>query len=102
MIKRIFFLALFLLALAAAAQAGFIAGSNSLTTTAESLATGAALMVVIQADPDNTVDVMLGDATSQPVQLTPGQSATIIGTALSDIYVKAASGTATVNYWAKQ
>ena len=39
MIKRIFFLALFLLALAAAAQAGFIAGSNSLTTTAESLAT---------------------------------------------------------------
>lgn len=52
----------------------------------------------IQADPDNTVDVFIGDSASQPVQLTPGQSVPLPISNLEQVYVKTASGTATVNW----
>lgn len=56
---------------------------------------------LIQADPSNTTNVLIGNATSQEVVLTPGQSITIPIISLSLVYVKMASGTGIVNYIAR-
>lgn len=71
----------------------------SVTTVAATLAASTACnWVVIQADPDNTADVFVGNSTSQSIQLVPGQSVTLPVTNLATVYVKSASGTMRVNY----
>ena len=53
---------------------------------------------LIQADPSNTTNLLIGNADAQEVVLTPGQSITIPIISLSLVYVKMASGTGTVNW----
>ena len=53
---------------------------------------------LIQADPSNTTNLLIGSADAQEVVLTPGQSITIPIVSLSLVYVKMASGTGTVNW----
>ncbi len=80
----------------------FFAGTLTATTTAAALgATRASSEVLVQADPDNTVDVFIGDATVQPVQLTPGQAITVLASDIALVFVKTASATAAVNYLVK-
>jgi len=57
--------------------------------------------VLIQADPSNTTNLLVGNSTAQEVVLTPGQSITIPIISLSLIYVKMASGTGIVNWIAR-
>lgn len=57
--------------------------------------------VLIQSDAANTTNVLVGNATSQFLKLTPGQAITIPIISLSLVYVKMASGTGTVNYLAR-
>lgn len=53
---------------------------------------------LIQSDPSNTTNVLVGSALAQEMVLTPGQSITIPVISLSIIYVKMASGTGIVNW----
>ena len=57
--------------------------------------------IVVQNDPDNTVDVLVGNANSQSVQLRPGEAETIAsdkGTVnLSRVFVKSVSATPSIN-----
>lgn len=79
-------------------------GTQSATTTAAGLNNGTPLScteVLVQNDPDNTVDVFVGNSTSQSVQLRPGESYATLANDVSKVYVKAASGTATVNWQAR-
>ena len=55
--------------------------------------------VLIQSDPANTTNVLVGSSTTQTIALTPGQSMTVPVFNLSLIYVKMASGTGTVNWF---
>lgn len=57
--------------------------------------------VLIQSDAANTTNVLVGNATSQFLKLTPGQAITIPIISLSLVYVKMASGTGIVNYLAR-
>lgn len=56
---------------------------------------------LIQSDPTNTTNVLIGNATAQEVVLTPGQSITIPIISLSLVYVKMASSTGIVNWIAR-
>lgn len=56
---------------------------------------------LIQADPSNTTNVLIGNVDAQEVVLTPGQSITIPIISLSLVYVKMASGTGITNYLAR-
>lgn len=51
-----------------------VAGTKSLTTTAAAAlaASQACKMVMVQNDPDNTVNVLVGDSSSQTIKLLPG------------------------------
>ena len=53
---------------------------------------------LIQSDPSNTTNVLIGSATDQEVVLTPGQSVTIPIISLSLVWVKMASGTGVINW----
>lgn len=57
--------------------------------------------VLIQADPDNTVAVFIGNATAQPIKLNAGGYIPIPVNDVSLLYVKTASVTANVNWLAR-
>lgn len=57
--------------------------------------------VLVQSDPANTTNLLVGNSTAQEVVLTPGQSITIPICSLSLIYVKMASGTGVANWLAR-
>lgn len=79
-------------------------GTQSATTTAAPLNGGTSIVcqeVLVQNDPDNAVDVFVGNATSQSVQLRPGETYTALVNNVSKVYVKSASSTATVNWQAR-
>lgn len=84
---------------ARAATAVLTAGTNALSTTAEALrASLVAWECLVQNDPDNTVDILVGDATSQTIQLAPGQAITLPIQNAATIYLKSVSATPTANY----
>lgn len=56
---------------------------------------------IIQSDPANTTNVLVGNSTAQEIVLTPGQSINIPIISLSLVFVKMASGTGTVNWLAR-
>ena len=56
---------------------------------------------LIQSDPSNTTNMLIGNVDAQEVVLTPGQSITIPIISLSLVYVKMASGTGTANWIAR-
>lgn len=81
------------------ASAVLTVGTNGLTTTAEVLrGTLVAWECLVQNDPDNTVDILIGNATDQVIQLSPGQSITIPVQDATTINLKSVSGTPTANY----
>ena len=78
-------------------------GQLSATATAAALATNQpCISVLIQNDPGSSVNVLIGNATNQYVQLKPGQSVTIPCSNANLIYAKTASSTANVNWLAVQ
>lgn len=56
---------------------------------------------LIQSDPSNTTNLLVGNVTAQELVLTPGQSVTIPIISLSLIWVKMGSGTGTLNWLAR-
>lgn len=54
--------------------------------------------VIVQSDPANTTNLLVGDSSSQKLVLTPGQSITVPIISLSLVYVKMVSGTGVVNW----
>lgn len=81
------------------ASAVLTAGTNALDTNAEALrATLTAWECIVQNDPDNTTDILVGSSAAQTIQLTPGQAVTIPIQDAATIYVKAVSATPTANY----
>lgn len=77
--------------------AGSLAG---ITSTAVAIATDQPNQreVIVQSDPANTTNLLVGNSTAQKVVLTPGQSINIPVISLSLIFVKMVSGTGTVNW----
>ncbi|SFE43707.1 hypothetical protein SAMN04487969_102511 [Paenibacillus algorifonticola] len=85
----------------AAPSATLLDGAKSQGTTAAALASSTAIKtVLVQSDPGNTVNILVGNATSQSIVLVPGASEKIEVDDLAKVFVKAATGTATVNYHA--
>ena len=71
---------------------------TSITNSAEQLPNTPCRGALLQADPNNTADIFLGDENSQPVQLVAGQSLSIRTPNLNRIYAIAASGTQVLNW----
>lgn len=75
------------------------AGTLTTSTTAAALASTQAIReVLIQNDPDNSADVLVGNSSAQPIQLKPGQSMVIPVADLATVYAKSISGAPVVNY----
>lgn len=76
---------------------------TDVSTTAAAISTTSANIreALIQADPTNTTNVLVGSSTAQEVVLAPGQSITIPIISLSLVFVKMASGTGIVNWLAR-
>jgi hypothetical protein len=84
---------------AAAASATLYAGTLAATTSAAALASSQAVKeVLIQNPPDAAANILIGNASAQPIVLEPGDAATIEVANLATVYVKTASGSITVNY----
>ena len=81
----------------------FAGEKTGISTTAVAISTTTANIreVLIQSDPANTTNILVGSSTAQEVVLTPGQSITVPIISLSLIFVKMASGTGVVNWLAR-
>ncbi|MEM4410072.1 MAG: hypothetical protein QXI19_15175 [Candidatus Caldarchaeum sp.] len=78
-----------------------LGGSLSVGTTAQALSSSQACRyVLVQADPNNTSNLLVGHSNAQPIVLEPGRSLSISIGDVSLIYVRAESGTVTVNWLA--
>lgn len=74
-------------------------GTLALTTALVRLAPGSTCRtVLVQADPANGTSVNLGDAVSQPIVLSAGQTVTLPITDVSMLWAKMASSTGRVNW----
>jgi hypothetical protein len=73
-------------------------GTLAATTTAAILGTQACKRLLVQADPNNTDDVFLGDATNQRFRLTPGYAVALDVTNANTVKGKSASGTQNINW----
>lgn len=81
------------------ASATLTAGTNALSTGSEALGTAQQVWeCLIQNDPDNNIDIFVGDSASQPIEIVPGASMTIPVQDIATIFVKADSGTPTINF----
>jgi len=69
-----------------------------LTTTKAALADISCVAVIIQSDPDNTDDILIGDTGAQTLQLTPGQSFAFDIKNTVKVFAKSVTGTPTLNY----
>lgn len=75
------------------------AGTLSTSTVAAALAASQKTReVLVQNDPDNTVDIFVGSSSAQPIQLKPGDSLVVPVSNLALLYAKSASGTPVLNY----
>ena len=74
-------------------------GPMTVTTSAASIHTGSrrTMAVTIQNDPSGQTNVLVGSSKRQSLVLTPGSSYTIHVGDANEIYVRTASGTATIN-----
>ena len=81
------------------AFAKWTAGTNTLSVTAEAVATEDFVNeCVLQNDDDSGIEMFVGDSASQPFQLSPGENITIPIDDISTLFVVAASGTPVLNY----
>ena len=72
---------------------------TGVTTAAQQLnATQNCREVMIQNDPANTGNLIVGTSTAQYITLTPGQAVTLPIISLTLIYVKMSTGTGTINW----
>ena len=78
------------------------AGQLSATTTAATLGSQPCIAVLVQADPGNSQNVLVGDSSNQYVVLQAGKSLVIPCSNVSLVYAKSSSGTQTVNWLAIQ
>ena len=82
---------------------GFFDDTGATSTTAQPLTAILSVpemrvrQVLVQNDPDSTVDVLVGNAISQSVQIRPGEGETIPIDYLGKVFVKSVSGTPSVN-----
>jgi len=76
-------------------------GTVGLTSNAAQLAAQACRRLQIQSDPDNTVDVFIGGAVSQPLQMQPGDNDWFYVANKNLLYAKCATSTATLNWFAE-
>ncbi len=74
------------------------AGQLSATTTAAALGSQACLAVLVQADPANTQNVLLGDSSNQYLVLQAGKSLVVPCSNVAQVYARSVSGTQTVNW----
>lgn len=89
------------LIISSAAPGALIDGTLTCTAVAVPLTSNADVnSVLVQADPDNSQNVFVGNSASQSVQLAPGGTETIPVNQPSKIYVRAASDTQRVNFHA--
>lgn len=77
-------------------KTGITVTASAISTTSNNIREA-----LIQADPSNTTNLLVGNSEAQEVVLTPGQSITIPIISLSLVYVKMASGTGIVNWLAR-
>ena len=81
------------------ASAVFTAGTNTLSTNEEILRSSlVAWECLVQNDPDNTVDILVGSSAAQTIQLSPGQSITLPIQDAATIWLKSVSSTPVANY----
>ena len=78
-------------------SSSIVAATVTATVTPAALASQACRNLLLQADPDNAVDALIGDASSQPIQLAPGASVMLPVSNANLIYVATASSTADIN-----
>jgi hypothetical protein len=80
-----------------------VAGTTALTISAApvSTATHAIREVLVQADPSNSTNVLVGNSSAQPMVLTPGQAITVPVISLSLIWAKMASGEGSLNWFGR-
>ena len=72
---------------------------TGITTSAVALAPSQYCQSIgIQADPDNITDLLLGDATTQSMQLTPGSSISLDIRDPALVFVRMVSGTGVANF----
>jgi hypothetical protein len=77
------------------------AGTVTLSTEEESISDSEACTVVlVQNDPDNVDNILVGNETTQVMKLKPGMALSIPVTDVSMIWAKSVSGTPTLNYLA--
>ena len=69
-----------------------------LTTSAAALADIKCVAVILQSEPDNTDDILIGDTGAQTIQLTPGQSWAFDIRNTIKVFAKSVTGTPTLNY----
>jgi hypothetical protein len=79
-----------------------VAGQLPATTAAAALDSQKCSAVLVQNDPDNTVNVAIGDSNNQCFPLKPGQACTIPCSNVSQLYAKTASSAGNVNWIAIQ
>jgi len=83
-------------------RTSLFAGTLTTSTTATVLAASQPVFeVLVQSDPDNTVDILVGTRQAQVIQLKPGQALTIPTSNLDRVYATAASSTPVLNYIAR-
>ena len=76
-----------------------VAGQDAAVGTgAAAFADRSCIAVLLQADPANTENVLIGDSSSQPLVLVAGASVVVPTRNMNLIYRKSASGTQTVNW----
>lgn len=83
--------------LATGMQGGVKSGQDTTAAAIVSSPT-ACFGVLVQNDPDNTVDILVGGAAAQPIQLSPGSAQWFGVNDAALVYTKSISGTANVNY----
>lgn len=76
-------------------------GTQVLTTAAARLNSGTSqpcAAVLVQADPDNAVSIVVGQCNTPSIKLLPGHWRLVPVQDVKMVWAKAASGTATVNW----
>ena len=73
-------------------------GQESVTTTAAALPAQAGSEIFLQADPSNSANILIGNASSQHTVLQAGQSIDLSLANLALIYARSVSGTQKLNY----
>jgi hypothetical protein len=72
--------------------------SFTATTSVNPIGSQSCLVVHLQADPDNTLPVLVGNSSTQVYKLYPGDPVTISVRDVGMIYARTASGTAKLNW----